>query len=249
MKLAADLAASLVSFTRIPFPWRLRDDAFQRASWHLPLIGWLNVLLLALVLRYLPIPEDGLLFLCLLLPILISGGMHEDGLADAADGLLGGTDREKRLAIMKDPRVGSFGVMALVLLLLGQFLALRTIPADFRLSALAFALPTSRWIASLLAQVLPYARSDAQSRASAYLSRSFFGYLWPTLWTVPAFLTLDAPLPFAFVLFGLALFLGGSLAFFFHRKLSGITGDCLGAAVKIAELIFLWAFALCFGAR
>lgn len=235
----AALAASLVSFTRVPFPWQISDEAFRRATWHLPFIGWLNVLALAVLLR-LPLPEDGLLFLCLVLPILISGAMHEDGLADAADGLLGGQNRERRLEIMKDPRVGSYGVIAIVLVMLGQFLALRAIPPAFRLTALAFAFPMSRCIAALLSQALPYARQD-QSRASAYISRSWAGCLWPLLWTFPVFFIVapDLRLP----LLGLSLTACGILGFFFHRKLGGVSGDCLGAAVKICELLLLWIFA------
>jgi adenosylcobinamide-GDP ribazoletransferase len=239
MKFVAGIAASLVSFTRIPFPLKLSEAAFQKASWHLPLIGWLWVWLCSLVLRFDSFTDDGLVFFCLVLPILLSGAMHEDGLADAADGLIGGQNREKRLEIMKDPRVGSYGVISIVLVLLGQFLAIRAIEPSYRLAALAFVLPVSRCIAAILLQILPYARTE-NSRASAYVSRSFAGILWPIFWTVPAlsFVAVNQRLPLLAVSFCLLL----GFAFYFWKKLGGVTGDCLGAAVKLSEISLLWCF-------
>ncbi len=238
----AAIAASLVSFTRIPVPWMLPKEAFPKASWHLPLIGWLLFSVLAAVLHAFGdlLPDDALIFLCLLLPILVTGGMHEDGLADAADGLFGGQTPERRLQIMKDPTVGSFGVIALCLLLLGEYLALKNISSGLRLQALAFALPVSRCFAVLLLKALPYLSSE-KSRAAAYIQPASLGFLWTILWTLPALLWLPS---FNMSLLLVALLSFASIWWLCRQKLGGVTGDCLGAAVKVNELVLLWTIAI-----
>jgi adenosylcobinamide-GDP ribazoletransferase len=206
----------------------------------------LNAGILTLVWLYLPIPEDLKFFLLLLLPVLLSGGMHEDGLADAADGIFGGQSKERRLQIMKDPLVGSYGVVSLVLYFLGYYLALKNIPSEMMVKALCIVLPLSRLIAPLLVSVLPYVRTkQEESRAIAYLGTERAHASWSILWVLPLVSlvreeNLGVGLVIAFILVGLGLGL------LFKRKLGGITGDCLGAAIKVLELVLLWIIALQF---
>ena len=238
--------ASLVSFTRISVPWPLTQENFEDATWHIPLIGWLNVLLLAMLYTFLEVPADLKLFLILVIPVLLSGGMHEDGLADSADGLFGGLNKERRLAIMKDPRVGSFGVLSLVLYSLGYFLALKNLPAFAVISALAIALPLARLSGPLLAALLPYARAEVDAnKAKHYLSGNRKKLVFSCFWCLPILLFMPTPTFGAVLILGFALTLFGC-GWFFKKKLGGITGDCLGAAIKITELVLLWLIALHF---
>jgi adenosylcobinamide-GDP ribazoletransferase len=165
--------------------------------------------------------------------VLVTGGFHEDGLADTADGLFGGRDRERRLAIMRDSRLGSYGVLALVLTLGTGVAALGTLPASlgWRVIIAAHALGRA---AALPLTLLPYARADE-------------GLGRPLAQRVPAWALLIAlatgtaplallPWPLALGAVGAAglVTLGGARRF--ARDLGGVTGDTLGAVVKLAEL-------------
>src|SRR5579859_6137814 len=103
----------------------------------------------------------------------VTGGLHLDGLADTADGLLGGRDRERRLEIMRDPRVGSFGAIALVLVLLMDVAALASITPARALLGLVVAGALSRWAMLWLVALLPYARPQGLGIAAAGGHRVF----------------------------------------------------------------------------
>ncbi len=239
-KLLQAILASLVTFTRIPVPGYLAAESFENATWHIPLIAWLNVGILALVWRYLEGPFDLKIFLVILLPIVVSGAMHEDGLADCMDGLYGGRDQETRLLIMKDPRVGSFGVVSLGLYGLGHYLALKNLPPFAVVSTFALVMPLSRLAGPVLAAVLPYVRSGKDSnKAGSYLSAGVWKLCWSILWVLPVIYFVPS-LSFGLDLVGTLLVCLFCCGMIFRAKLSGITGDCLGAAIKISELVLLW---------
>ncbi|MBC7532258.1 MAG: adenosylcobinamide-GDP ribazoletransferase [Oligoflexus sp.] len=244
-RLFEGIAASLISFTRIPVPFPLATESFQDATWHIPLIGWLNAAVLTLTWQYLPVPLDLKFVLVLLLPVIISGGMHEDGLADAADGLFGGQSPERRLAIMKEPQVGSFGVLALILYILAYYLALKNISTFSMMSAICVAFPLARLQGPILAAWLPYVRPDAGSKANAYLGSHRLMILWSLIWVLPVAFFVPT-LGFGLALLGSFILVTVSAGLLFKSKLGGITGDCLGAAIKISEIVLLWTFALQF---
>lgn len=238
MRFLQPFLAAVVTFTRIPIPWTLEAAAFRRASLQLPLLGWflggLQWLILSLGAW---IPADVALFLALLIPILLSGAMHEDGLADFADGILGGATIERRLEIMKDPRVGSFGVLALILVLGGQFLFLSHTAESLRGPLLLGVAVLSRCLCVLLLGALPY-KNHSGSRSQGFLPENFTGWktllpLWPALpmgclWPMSTSVAMGIGL--------LLLFFG--LKSYLQKKLEGVTGDCLGAAIKLAEFCF-----------
>src|SRR4051812_6184851 len=101
----------------------------------------------------------------------LTGGLHEDGLADTMDGLGGGHTRERALEIMKDPRIGAFGALALMLMLGLKVAALSALPLMWVVAALICGHALSRWCAVLLIWRLPYARGDNASRARAVVER------------------------------------------------------------------------------
>jgi adenosylcobinamide-GDP ribazoletransferase len=241
MKALQSFLAAIVIFTRIPIRWPLPAAAFSRASLHLPILGWLlggmQWLILLAASRW--VADDIALFLALLLPCVLSFGMHEDGLADFADGMLGGQTAERRLEIMKDPRVGTYGVLALIIVCGGSFIALRGTDKLWQGQALLLSTVFSRSLCIPLLGTLPYL-NHAGSRSHGYIPQSFQGWrvlvpLWPLL---PALWLLPRPLlGLAFVVLFILLFL--MMRSYLLRKLNGMTGDCLGAAIKIAEISFL----------
>ncbi len=169
----------------------------------------------------------------------ITGGLHLDGIADTADGLIGGKgDREKALAIMKDSRTGAMGVVAICLILLVKFMALDSIPSDMRPGALLLAPVLSRWGQVLVSYGSRPARSDNS------LAGSFMVYL------KPAHLVAASVMAAAFAamfggLTGLSALAAAAIAclllkIFFNRSIGGETGDTIGATSEIAEaLVFI----------
>lgn len=169
----------------------------------------------------------------------ITGGLHLDGIADTADGLIGGKgDREKTLAIMKDSRTGAMGVIAIVLLLLVKFMALDNIPSELRPGALLLAPALSRW-----GQVLvSYGSRPARSENS--LAGSFITYIKPAHFIIASILAVGFGVVFGRV-DGLASVAGVAIAclllkIFFNYSIGGVTGDTIGASSEITEaLVFV----------
>ena len=165
--------------------------------------------------------------------VVMTGAFHEDGLADSADGLFGGHDRARRLEIMRDSRVGTYGVVALVLVLGAQVTAVGALAPSLAWRTLVAAHALGR-AAALPLTLLPYARAEGglgQSVAQRV----------PTLALVFALGTGVAPLallpwPLALAAAGAAGVVALVGAWRFTRDLGGITGDTLGAVVKLAEL-------------
>ena len=167
----------------------------------------------------------------------LTGGLHLDGLADCADGLLGGGDRGRRLEIMRDPRLGTFGVTALVLLLLADAAVLQRLGVRASLPALAAAGALSR-LAMLGALVaLPYVRPEGLGRAAAGAGGR--DLLLGALVTAPI-LALDWRHAVLAALAAGASAAGvGALA---RSRIGGATGDVYGATCEVAQLAALVAF-------
>lgn len=161
-----------------------------------------------------------------------SGGLHLDGLADAADGLLASGDRERRLAAMRDSRTGAFGVAAVGLVVLLEFSALSSIPPADRAVALVIAVTLSRWALSLAVWSFPAARADGLGAVFArqvvaldiLIASATMGLIVGTL-APPAVATAGVVVA---VLVVLAL---GSLA---RARVGGLTGDVYGAIGEVA---------------
>jgi len=228
--------------TIVPVPGKGLDgpDALGRASGWFPLVGLgLGLALAGLdwVLAWLFPP---LLSALLVLTVwkLVTGGIHLDGLADCLDGL-GMRDPERRLAVMRDSRIGTFGALGLILLLLLALAALAELAPQLRRAGLTLAPVVGRYAPLLLARVFAPASPDSGYGAAFMRSVSA-----PAVAGGGVFVAATAG-----VVFGLrgelaaAAGLGAALtagAVFSHR-LRGLTGDGLGAAVELAELGVLLA--------
>lgn len=158
----------------------------------------------------------------------LSGAMHLDGLMDSADGLLGGRDREERLALMRDSRVGGYGATAAMLTVLVEWSALSAITAN-RPQAVLAAVGLSRAAAGI-ALVWPPARADGLGHAFAVPRRAPAGALGMLL-AGGAALLLEGARGLAAGAAALVVALGVGLAF--RRRVGGITGDGCGAAGEL----------------
>src|SRR5260221_13885986 len=137
----ADLQVALGFLTRLPVRAR---GSLGNAAWTFPLVGLVVGAVAALVFavaRALSLPHEIGSILAVAATIALTGALHEDGPADTADGFGGGVERWQRLAIMRDSRIGSYGVIALVLGLLLRVSALAALPGPGRVAAALIAAP------------------------------------------------------------------------------------------------------------
>ena len=236
----AQMQLALMLLTRLP-AGRLPDPApsIGSAIWAFPLAGAVLGGAAALVFLgalALGLPVSLAAGLALGVQVILSGGLHEDGLADTADGLWGGQTRARRLEIMRDSRIGSYGVLALILSLGLRWQGLIWLGAlDPQIAALALVglAMTSRVAPALLLVVLPPARPDGLgghgARGATGTRAGVAVLLGFGLWVGPAPLAL-------LVLLGAQVVVTLSVGAVARRKLGGQTGDILGAAQQLAEV-------------
>jgi adenosylcobinamide-GDP ribazoletransferase len=172
--------------------------------------------------------------LVLLSLVMLTGALHEDGLGDAADGLGGGWNREQVLTIMRDSRVGSYGVIALVFSLLLRWLLLSKIsPAHF-LSIVVTAQVLCRWSTLPLSYFLPPARAaDGQGARVAQLTtrNSLLTGSLIALVIVGVAMRSGAWKPIVFAC--IVTLLSG---LYYKKRIGGVTGDCFGATNQLVEI-------------
>lgn len=239
-----DPARAMVLLTRLPVPGA--DDTRAAASvWAWPLVGaaiGAAAAALAWAAVWIGLPPAAAAGLALGLGIMATGGLHEDGLADCADGFWGAHTPERRLAIMKDSRVGSFGVLALILGL-GLKWALLTalIDAGASSAALIGAAALGRAAMGAMLARMAFARDDGFARhvghAPAAAAAVGVGI------AVGGMLLLAGPGPAlaALVAVALTVFFAARLA---KAKIGGMTGDVLGATCVVAETAALAAISV-----
>jgi adenosylcobinamide-GDP ribazoletransferase len=230
-------------FTRLPAPAWVghAQEQLNGTARYFPLIGVLvgssGALLLWASSLILPAPLPAVLSTAF--TILLTGALHEDGLADTFDGLGGGATKERALEIMKDPRLGTFGALALVLTLLIKIAALNALPLQLAVIVLIAGHAFSRACAITLLFAGSYAGKVEQSRArpvaqpmssGAFVFAAVIGVL-PLIWCGRH----------ALAGFICSLVLLYVLARWFSRRLGGFTGDTLGAAQQLTEIAFYLA--------
>lgn len=175
--------------------------------------------------------------LLLTLTVWITGGLHLDGLADTADGLAGGRDPQTRLAIMKDSRLGAFGVLSLIVVLLLKFAFILAGAAPGWGSHLMLFPLISRWGMVFLAYLSPYARPEG-GLGQAMTAGVSPGAAAGASLSAAALSFLAAGLPGLLLLAGAGLLVWlGSL--YFRTRLGGVTGDVLGATNEALEVLVL----------
>jgi adenosylcobinamide-GDP ribazoletransferase len=236
------LFAAIGFLTRLPVPRAaIYDPAWLvRSAKYFPLVGTLiGAIGAAILVTSGAIWSGGLLpaLLATAVTILVTGALHEDGLADTADAFGGGT-REARLAIMKDSRLGTFGALALGLSLAVRVGALAALAPDLAAWALVASHAGSRLATVLGMAMLPHAGDAATSRISYSPDRLQAGEI-----AVAAVLAILPMLPAEPRLAFAGLLAGGAaaviLALLMFRRLGGYTGDVLGAIEQVFQVGFL----------
>ncbi|SFC00471.1 cobalamin-5'-phosphate synthase [Polaromonas sp. OV174] len=262
-------------FTRIPITGRLADwvgyspELLRASAGHFPGVGVVVGTVAAAVYTLLQalLPDSTFTplvaaALSTVATVLLTGGFHEDGLADVADGLGGSYQRERALDIMKDSRVGAFGAMALVLVLLCKTALLALLgtvegtpvagdasPFDgwYVCAALWIGHVVSRGLPLLMIRLLPHVGDTASSKSKPLadqisLASLLVAFSWCFSALALASLALDAMnLLVACSFAGLALLW---MLRFFTRRLQGFTGDCLGATQQVCEIAFYLGLAV-----
>ena len=235
--------AAFIFFTRLPF-WRLHEPpkaCFSTVVEHWPLTGWLTGGVMGLVIYFgsLVLPMTVAVLLAIAVRLLITGALHEDGLADFFDGFGGGGNHRQRiLDIMKDSHIGTYGVLGLVFYELLLFASLVSIP-PYCAAVMVLAADTySKMLASQLILMMPYARSEAEAKSKTVYRK--FG-LWAGI-----SLALQGLPPMLFFIWMMGLdwqvviFIPAVVFYLLYlliwRKLQGYTGDCCGAVCLLVEL-------------
>lgn len=238
--------AALIFFTRLPF-WRLGEvpaDCFKNIVSHWPLVGLLTsgITVFILYAASLVFPLTVAVLLALIVRLLVTGCLHEDGLADFFDGFGGGTSRERILAIMKDSHIGSYGVIGLIGYFGLLYASLTSLPVEVAGCAILAADPYSKGVAGMIINRLPYARKQEEAKSRTVYSRMTRGEyllcigsaLLPLLWLPrPIYLWAAFAPPVVWYL----------LTSLMKRKIGGYTGDCCGAVFLLCELSFYLAVA------
>ena len=237
-----DFRLGLVFFTRLPLPhFEVKDRSLADAIWTAPLIGLVVAFIAWLayaIANLLGLAPSLAAALALAGGMLVTGALHEDGLSDTADGFGGGRTRERKLEIMRDSRIGSYGACALALSILARWSAISELASPISvLIGLVVAHIGSRALIPAFMQMLPQARIDGLSAGVGTLSDSVV-------------LTALAIGAVALLLLGLKGAVAAALClvllFVAFRKLclgqiGGQSGDTIGALQQLAEIALLFA--------
>jgi adenosylcobinamide-GDP ribazoletransferase len=232
-----DMALALQFMTRVPIRFVGLDSArLSRASIWFPaaglLVGALSAWAYALVSPHLGRPLAALA--AVLVTVMITGGLHDDGLADCADAFGGGWAREDRLRILKDSRIGTFGALALILSVGSRILLLAAMPAGVVFKYIISAHVLARCAPLPLSAVLKPARGPEGQGGRMAGATSWLTVALGTVMAVAVaalFLRAAAWQP----ILGVAILTLASGAYY-RRQLGGITGDCMGATIQISEI-------------
>lgn len=229
---------ALMFFTRIPCGrWAgSSQDDLNRASRYFPWVGVLVGAFGAGVywLSHQFFPQEVAVLLSMVATLLLTGAFHEDGLADAADGLGGGWEKEQVLTIMQDSRLGSYGALAILMAMLVKFETLVHLSPTLLPFALIAGHTLSRFCAVLVIATQEYVRASGKAKPLATrLSKgglfiAAIGGLLPLAGLAPQLLWALVPVGLVWLWFSLKL----------KRRLGGYTGDCLGAMQQLCELAF-----------
>jgi adenosylcobinamide-GDP ribazoletransferase len=244
------LSAFLIAvrtLTRIPTPEPRRRMDAPMLAWSAafyPLVGallglaaWGLYAVLSAVM-----PQSILMLLVLALWAVVTGGLHEDGLADAADAFGSQTTREGIHRVLKDSHVGTYGVLTLILSMALRWQGLAHMPA----AALPAALLASQVLPRAGIVTVAYVAGPATPGSGGAVAKSLRGAQVATGWVLALLLVVPFGWQLALLAGAITLVVATLCQAYFHRKIGGVTGDCLGAANQLQEIavvlgLLLWA--------
>ena len=235
--------AAFIFFTRLPF-WRLHQppkECYKTVVEHWPLTGWLTGGAMAATLYFgcMILPYPVVVIAAIMVRLLITGALHEDGLADFLDGFGGGgTDRQRILDIMKDSHIGTYGVLGLILYVLLLGATLYSMPSELAALTILVADPYSKMVASQLIIMMPYARTEETAKNKTVYRK--IDWKAGLSLTIQGFLPMAAFLWYTGLPWHMIIFLPCIVMYFLYlliwRRLQGYTGDCCGAVCLLVEL-------------
>jgi adenosylcobinamide-GDP ribazoletransferase len=232
-----DLLVAFQFLTRLPISVSsCQPDSLSRSTKFFPLVG-LVVGLAASILQGVLAPHLNRTLVAVLILtflVLITGGLHEDGLADAADAFGGGSSREKVLTILRDSRIGSFGALALILSILARFLLLSLLPLNRFTAFVVSAHVLCRWTALPLSYFLPPAQENDGQGARIARKISPSSLITGTVLTLGIVISLMRKEFWIPCL--VAIFITAASGLYYFRRIGGITGDCFGATNQLTEI-------------
>jgi adenosylcobinamide-GDP ribazoletransferase len=239
----SDFLAAVQFLTRIPVPTpAYTPDSLARSVKFFPVVGLL-VGAAAALLHLLLTPHLQRIvvaFFVLTFLLLVTGLIHEDGLADAADGFGGGSNREKILAIMRDSHIGAYGAAALTLSLVGRILLLSSLPLTLVPQYLIATRVLGQWTTLPLSYYLSPARAQIEDRTDGQGARiarmtSRASLIVGTIFSFAIVIALlRARAAFAI---GAAIVVALASGLYFQKRIGGVTGDCFGAANQVTEIV------------
>jgi adenosylcobinamide-GDP ribazoletransferase len=228
---------AVMFFTRVPVRLDNFDEAnLNKSTRFFPLIGILVGIVGALVfwLSDILLPLEIAVLLSMVATVLLTGAFHEDGLADAIDGLGGGWTKEQVLTIMVDSRIGSYGAIGLILALLTKYQALSYQVATLIPASIVAGHALSRLCAVLVMFTQNYVKTEGKSKPLAtqlnmteLVIATFFGLL-PLMFLEMKSLLALVPVSLTWLWFSAKI----------KKRIGGYTGDCLGAMQQLTEIAF-----------
>lgn len=224
----------LTFLTRLPGPKKLNfdDGSFAKGVYYMPLIGLIIGSIMVAsgwILNSLKIQYQG--FWLMLVYLMVTGGLHLDGVADYSDGTFSYRSPERMLMIMKDSHIGTFGVVALVLVIIGDMLYL----SQVSLVALILFPVVGRTMGLLAAGLSKYPKEEGLAKSLVDHARPLGAVILTVM--IGAIILLAAPK----LIFGLLLSLGVTLLILFRTRwlIGGSNGDTIGFIIEIGQLVFL----------
>jgi adenosylcobinamide-GDP ribazoletransferase len=244
-----ELLCAMIFLTRLPVRWRgaMPDGLLAGSVWAFPVVGvavglaGAGAYAAAVGLGLTPMSAA---VAAVAVQAALTGGLHEDGLADVADGFGGGRDRDSRLAIMRDSRLGTYGALTVLLAVLARVAALAQLGAAGAtgpaVAALVAAGALSRSAMPAVMRTLPPARTDG---LGASRGRPGAAAVWIGLALAAAVALAAAGPGGGIVALAAAAVAAAGLAALARRRIGGFTGDVLGACQQAAEVAALLALA------
>ncbi|MGR5250930.1 adenosylcobinamide-GDP ribazoletransferase [Vibrio astriarenae] len=229
-------------FSRIPIPQSTpySEERMNRSGRYFPLVGLaLGTIVYAgyWAFSYV-LPNEVAVLLTMILSVLLTGAFHEDGLADMADGIGGGMTVERRLEIMKDSRLGTYGTITVILALFLKWQLLVTLFGSGLISPLLVLLigyGLSRAVAVTLIYDMTYVTDSAGSKSRPLAQRQTLAEFWCAIAIGVTPLIGIPPVPASIMLISMMI-LRALFQIWLDKRLGGFTGDCLGAVQQVSEL-------------
>ena len=242
-------AGAVIFYSRIPLPSNWFSEENSYSSRYFSLVGWIAGGACALVWMLVEMiisvslnwqsssenPEPVAVLLGLAVGVLLTGALHEDGFADTCDGFGHGGTKEEKLRIMKDSRIGTYGTLGILLLVLLKFFSLLQIETALLPWIWISGNSLSRFLAISQLRFIAYVRDSSNSKSSAMTSISKTDL---TVNLIIALLPLLLVWNQAWLGFFAAILTWWFLTVYFRKKLGGITGDCMGSTQQLTEVVF-----------